>query len=906
MAFPLTALPVVVEIAPGATPTGDPGDWEWTDVTNSVRMASGITIDEGRGDWGDYVDPGRCALTFDNLSGDFSQHNPRGQWYGQLGRNTPLRVRLRRGEDAFGRTASSGWGTSDSGQAWSNSGGSSTDYSVSSGAGWHSHGSTNVLRRTTLAASLVDVEQVFDVSTPALITGAALVTGALFRYIDFNNYYWARCEFNSGGTSVRLKLTKKVAGVETLLADLNPVPALSYAAGTPLRVRARVDGQELAVKVWTASGSEPAGWQLTATDTDLTSPGAVGVQSWLVSGNSNTLPLVVSFDNYAALVDLHGGWVPAWVPRWDLSGNNRVVPVTSYGAQHRLTTGEGSAPVLSPLHRRIAAEDNVLAYWPLEDEGDATQAASGLLGGDPMAILGYPTFGASTVEYSNGGAYRYGTRPLPDFTDGGGLIGSVPRGTSSPIGWSVQMFFQSTTGDDDNVVLLRWTTPGGTYVRWDFVQDPAAADAIALYAYTAAGSQTTVFSIATNLRGPADAVFAGVQSGGNIRVYLRFGLTTWGPYDIAGTNAYISTVAINPDQFDLSAGQNLLIGHLRVYDHANATPLSITTLRADWGEGALARLARLAAEDGVTLEIGTAATDILMGSQPDGTALELYRQSQAVDNGVLFERPYKLSYRTRDDLYNQPPTLTMATSDLGAPPEPDGTDQRYRNRWTVRRPGGSQAHAIADDVTAGGLVYDDSADTIVAYDSQLADQATWRLHLTSTDDLRWPQLALNLAARPELIDQWLCCRIGSRITVTDPPDDVGDQDIDVLLQGHSTTLGYKTWSVSTLCSPASEWTVGVYDTSRYQDTASELASSFVSGTGTSMSVAVTSGPLWTTAAADFPLVVEVGGAQLTVTAISGSSSPQTFTVSTTVVNGVSKTIPTGTAVRLADPTIYAL
>lgn len=906
MTFPSTPLPVVVEIAPGASPTGDPGDWEWTDVTSSVRMASGITIDEGRGDWGDYVDPGRCTLTFDNPSGDFSQHNPSGQWYGLLGRNTPLRVRLRRGKDEFGRTASSGWGTSDSGQAWTGSGGSATDYSVSSGSGRHSHGTTNVLRRTTLGSSLVDVEQVCDVSTPALITGAALVTGALFRYADFNNYYWLRVEFNSGGTSVRLKITKKIAGVETLLADLNPVPALSYAAGTPLRVRARVDGQSLAVKVWTASGSEPAGWHLTAADTALTSPGAVGVQSWLVSGNSNSLPLVVSFDNYQALVDLHGGWVPAWVPRWDLSGNNRIVPVTSYGALHRLTTGEGSAPALSPLHRRIAAQASVLAYWPLEDEGDATQAASGLLGGDPMAVLGYPVFGASTVEFSAGGAYRYGTKALPDFTDGGGLVGTVPRGTSSPVGWSIQAFFQSTTGDDNNVVVLRWTTPGGTYVRWDFVQDPAAADAIALYAYTAAGVQSTVFSIATNLGGPADLVFTGVQSGGNVRVYLKFGLTTWGPYDIAGTNAYISTVAINPDQVDLSAGQDLLIGHLRVYDHATATPLSISTLRADWGEGAVTRLTRLAAEDGVTLEIGTPATDILMGSQPDGTALELYRLCQDVDNGVLAERPYKLSYKTRDDLYNQGATLTLATGDLGAPPEPDPTDQRYRNRWTVRRPGGSSAHAIADEVTAGALVYDDSADTLVAYDSQLADQANWRLHLTATDDLRWPSLTLNLAGRPELIDQWLCCRVGSRITVTDPPADVGDQDIDVLLQGHSTTLGYKTWTVNALCSPAAEWQVGVYDTSRYEDTESELASSFVAGTGTSMSVAVTEGPLWTTAAADFPLVVEVGGARLTVTSISGTSSPQTFTVSTTVVNGIAKTIPAGTAVRLDSPTIYAL
>jgi hypothetical protein len=166
MVYPATRLPVVVEIAPGAAPAGDPGDWQWTDVTSSVRIRDGITITEGRGDWGDQTDPGSISLVFKNNSGDFSEHNPLGQWYGSLGQDTPLRVRIRRGEDAFGRTTSNGWGTADSGQVWTASGASASDYSVSGGTARHSHGTVNFLRRTVLDTSLVDVEQLYDVSTP--------------------------------------------------------------------------------------------------------------------------------------------------------------------------------------------------------------------------------------------------------------------------------------------------------------------------------------------------------------------------------------------------------------------------------------------------------------------------------------------------------------------------------------------------------------------------------------------------------------------------------------------------------------------------------------------------------------------------------------------------------------------
>jgi len=43
-----------------------------------------------------------------------------------------------------------------------------------------------------------------------------------------------------------------------------------------------------------------------------------------------------------------------------------------------------------------------------------------------------------------------------------------------------------------------------------------------------------------------------------------------------------------------------------------------------------------------------------------------------------------------------------------------------------------------------------------------------------------------------------------------------------------------------------------------------------------------------------------------VTAVSGASSPQTFTITQTPVNGVTKTIPSGSPVRLWRAAVRAL
>jgi hypothetical protein len=57
---------------------------------------------------------------------------------------------------------------------------------------------------------------------------------------------------------------------------------------------------------------------------------------------------------------------------------------------------------------------------------------------------------------------------------------------------------------------------------------------------------------------------------------------------------------------------------------------------------------------------------------------------------------------------------------------------------------------------------------------------------------------------------------------------------------------------------------------------------------------------------DFPFDISVGGETMTVTRIAGGTSPQTFTIGARSVNGIIKAQTAGTAVSLANPTILAL
>jgi len=200
--------------------------------------------------------------------------------------------------DTFTRSVTDGWGTPTVGSAWTNTGGAASDFDVTGSVGTHTLTSVNVSRYSVTPSPSADVDLVVSVASSALATGGSQFAGPVARYLDGNNTYYARLAFNTTQT-LTLVLQKRVAGAQTDLTTVT-VPG-THAAGTFFKVRLQVIGTTLRAKAWPVADPEPVVWQTSTTDSDLTAAGSVGVRSILASGNTNTLPVTVSFDNFALL-----------------------------------------------------------------------------------------------------------------------------------------------------------------------------------------------------------------------------------------------------------------------------------------------------------------------------------------------------------------------------------------------------------------------------------------------------------------------------------------------------------------------------------------------------------------------------------------------------------------------------
>lgn len=168
------------------------------------------------------------------------------------------------------------------------------------GQGKVSQGSINVSRWTTVPWASADLDIRAKMGTDKLATGGSHFLNLVGRYTDAGNHYLARVAFNTDQT-ITLTLRKRVAGTETLLATASDTSSLVHAADRLFWVRLQIAGSTLRAKIWLDGTMEPSAWSVTTTDTSLTAAGAIGTRSILSSVNTNTLPVVASYDSFQQL-----------------------------------------------------------------------------------------------------------------------------------------------------------------------------------------------------------------------------------------------------------------------------------------------------------------------------------------------------------------------------------------------------------------------------------------------------------------------------------------------------------------------------------------------------------------------------------------------------------------------------
>jgi hypothetical protein len=263
--------------------------------------------------------------------------------------------------DAFARTTANGWGTSDSGHVWTNTGGVNANYSTAGGVGVHALTATNSSRRTTVATVWPDMIATATMSVLAVATGAPLRGAVMPRGTDAaNDHTRAQLNFELAG-ALTLSIVERIGGVDTVL----DVIALSgsYGAGTRITVVAEAYRDTLRAKAYPEAGPVPD-WQLTAV-TRISTTTLVGLRSLSATGNSNSSP-TISYDNVsvASTIELFSGRIDQLDAKPEPPATVSIRCLDTWGSLGRLPL---STPVYAGMRTGDAAHLILDAVgWPTD------------------------------------------------------------------------------------------------------------------------------------------------------------------------------------------------------------------------------------------------------------------------------------------------------------------------------------------------------------------------------------------------------------------------------------------------------------------------------------------------------------------------------------------------------------
>lgn len=632
--------------------------------------------------------------------------------------------------------------------------------------------------------------------------------------------------------------------------------------------------------------------------------------------------------------------VSKWSPGRPVKGSGST-PVDLSGILRRL--GRGTDPRFeSPLRRSYDNDPGALvAYWPLEEPRGADTAYDTLTG-SPSKVGGF-----TGLVSGNAGAPQFGvvdagpgSAPIANLAGGWNLDLNLP-----PVAATGQVSFECTTAFGTTVRNIGVQTMGirlSPYVNAKHLQfsigvfDDGTVNLRWLEAdrnFALLAGPTVVYSAGGGVRNIFDGqprVFAldlTANGGTNVDWVLwendaNLASGTITPSFAGAMNAPPWRASANStNAADVESGW----GHVAVWNQTNVT-LRVPALNAHRGELATDRFTRLCGEEGVTAAVvGDPADAIAMGVQGTGPMLDQLDEIARTDDASIFETRavLGLTMRTGASKQNQAPALTVSYLGHVRPPLlPVFGDAGIRNAITARNVDGSSVTAVQltgpNNVQAPGTDpqgvgryptnLDVSTDTVDA----LRDAAGRRLAQGTYDGTWYASVTVDLDAAPQLTAAVNAVDIGDCLALVNLPVEEALDTVESIVIGISERYPPKQRWVTFYLIPAEPYRVGklandVGDTDpllgREGPDGSTTAATVAAGAA-SFTVATPAGPLWSTAADDVPVDVLVGGQRVTISAIAGAASPQTFTVQPGG-RPVRYRVAAGAAVTVQQPIILA-
>lgn len=884
----------------------------WRDISADVRFKQGQGISIKCGSSGESASiDSRASFTLDGRSGTYSPQYAAGPWSGALKRFTPLRIGTRLVRDLYtSRSASNGWGPASQGvggsYAYSLSGGAPGDYAVTGGVATHTLTSTASRISYLGDVDMSNVEQRVTFQLPFSNTTGDAVAGSLLFRGSGGGFYRALFQVKADESVVVQWYDYNAAPLGVPVA----VPGLTH-SGQQIRVAAHLDGEMGRIKAWAASSVEPFTWtlELDQIGVAVTTPyhGWTGIETFKTAGNTNGT-FAVSYRDYEVISRRFQGEIAKFPPMRDTSGKDTTVAIEAGGVLRRY---RGGGKVLqSPARRYLSRSANVVAYWPGEDGNTAPELASGLSSGLPMAINlsangDLPRLASDQVSFSASTAL-----PLVNKSIWEGFISAytVPSPNVIQLSWLMYIDLDQTEPANNSTVIrfknygsaffyiIRYVTGGQLLLEvQDFFGNVLDSDAIVV---------ETRWILA---RGRLLLVTSGANVNWAVSIadiYRQTETTVMGA--TAGqTIGMCAGVAVGDGGLDA-----VTVGHIVVQTSVANTDDYKTGLNAWQGEAAPTRAYRiLHTEEGMPFQReGDFTKGPTMGVQPNAAPMDFLDQTQKVNQGLIFEPHYSagIGYITWSALSNRTARVTLdyaANKVFRELPVVDD-EQYFWNSVTATT--GNSGNSTGSTVTraltsgplgtqaveSGGVGLAEKPLTVnVHTPAELNQLAGYVLMQGTLDKPRIPQ-ATVLLHNPRVytdrayLQACLDVREGSFFTVSGIPQTLSSDPITSLCVGFEERLNQYEHEVTWFGQPGDWYRAAVVASGSARVQASSLFwNANVTSTATSATVKSLDGRLLSTTSTPYDVVV--GGERITLTAVTGTSSPQTVTMVRSV-NGVVK------------------
>ncbi|MEV6348575.1 hypothetical protein [Actinoplanes sp. NPDC051851] len=661
------------------------------------------------------------------------------------------------------------------------------------------------------------------------------------------------------------------------------------------------DGWSVQIGPDVETGTRPSKLTFTLQNPDL-SMDPTNVSSALYGKIGRNTPARIRINGVTLTMAEASSWQPDRTPEHQPgTGRGRSwVDLTAEGVLRRLA--RWTEPLASPMRRQIGSYASLVGYWPLEDpSGAATLAA---VKGGAATYAGTVTLGGDDGPGGSGECLTVGT----DTTIRGAF--DSPGVNGWQICWTAKL--AAVPGSSTAMPLLNWTDSVGRTWMWTvndtqfgiIVLDP---DGVLLKTSTVSFGTTPVtswirFRVKATVSG-STVTFepawynqdASIITGWSDTFSSSFTgrLRAWsieGNTHIGGA-AYAHLFGVTDTSLDLTGSYN-----------------AVAAFNGYRTELAGNRFQRLLTEQGLAAAlVGSAADTVPMGRQKPGILVDLLTECAVTDGGLIYDSPLvagELTMRTRRDMINRTPALTLARTDLAPGLRKVVDDVDVANTVTVTNSDGTTATAtlttgaLSTAVPPAGVgAYKVGIDVSQSASLVLADRANWEMRKGTLDRPRYTAITVDLLGHRSLTDTVTAMRPGDWIALTGvEPDTVSLRVISIDRKGDAVRD-----TVTFTCLPAELWQVAVIDTSRKDSRSTTLASALTS-TATSVPIS-TVNPVEVWSTTGVPYDIRIGGERMTVTACTTAAGTGPYTQTMTVtrsVNSVVKAQTSGAEVHLFD------